>query len=127
MATFKPIKTTQEKLSQAAYIAGQLIFTTDTKRIYIDISDNTDGSGRLLVSENNIVDVALDNDGITLNFIRANGAIVKHSIVIPTDSELNAESINPIQNKIVTNKFSEVEGLLNQKSGVQIVKWEAND
>lgn len=125
MAKFKPIKTTQEKLSQVAYVAGQLIFTMDTKRLYIDISESS--NGRLLVSENNIVDVALDSDGKTFNFIRENGTVIKHSITIPADLELNAESANPIQNKTVTNKFSEVEGLLNQKSVVQIIKWEAND
>lgn len=114
MAKFKPIKTTQEKLSQVAYVAGQLIFTMDTKRLYIDISESS--NGRLLVSENNIVDVALDSDGKTLRFTRENGSIISHSITIPTitiDSEFNTGSQNPVQNKVITEEINKINALIN--------------
>ena len=86
------------------------------KRIYIDISDNADGSGRLMVSENNIVDVTLDSDGKTLIFARANGSTFSHSIVIPTitiDSEFNTGSENPVQNKVIAQKINEIVNSIN--------------
>ena len=52
---FKPIKTTSEKLVTISKKAGQLIFVTDKKRLYIDISSAD--NGRLLVSADSFIDV----------------------------------------------------------------------
>ena len=103
---FKPYRTTQDNLSKIPYKAGQLIFTTDTKRIYIDISDAE--SGRLLASADSFIDVNLGNDKRTLTFIRPDGTTEQVSIVFDIDTELDSTSINPVQNSVVALKINEL-------------------
>lgn len=112
MATnvFKPYKTTQANLSKIAYKAGQLIFTTDTKRIYIDISNNA--SGRLLVSADTVIDVDLGADKRTLTFTKADGSTVQHTIVIDIDNILDESSINPIQNSVVATAIAQLQSAI---------------
>lgn len=38
---FKPYKILETQLSSLPIVAGQIIFTTDTKRIYLDVDNNT--------------------------------------------------------------------------------------
>lgn len=38
---FKPYRTLESQVSSLPIVAGQIIFTTDTKRIYLDIDSNT--------------------------------------------------------------------------------------
>ena len=113
MATnvFKPYKTTQANLSKIAYKAGQLIFTTDTKRIYIDISNST--SGRLLVSADTVIDVNLGADKRTLTFTKADGSTIQHTIVIDIDSTLDKSSINPVQNSAVATAIAQLQSAIN--------------
>lgn len=103
---FKPYKTTQENLNKIPYKAGQLIFTTDTKRIYIDNSDAE--GGRLLASADSFIDVTLNNDKRTLVFTRLDGTIETISIVVEIDDKLDIYSLNPIQNAAVAEKFNEI-------------------
>lgn len=103
---FKPYRTTQDSLSKIPYKAGQLIFTTDTKRIYIDISDVA--SGRLLVSADSFINVTLGTDKRKLTFTKADGTAEEVTIVIDIDNELDEYSMNPIQNAAVASKINEI-------------------
>lgn len=49
------------------------------------------------------------------------------TLIIPVDSSLSNSSENPVQNKLITTKFNDINNTITQKSQVQIIKWEAND
>ena len=100
---FRPIKTTSEKLVSIQRKAGQLIFVTDKKRLYIDISSAE--NGRLLVSADSFIDVSCD-DGKTLTFVKADGTSASAAIAV--DDKLLADSANAVQNKVVHAKITEV-------------------
>lgn len=104
---FKPIKTTNEKLVTISKKAGQLIFVTDKKRLYIDISSAD--TGRIMVSADSFIDVSCD-DGKTLIFTKADGQTASAAIAV--DSSLLANSTNAVQNKVVKAKIDEVLNLI---------------
>lgn len=108
---FKPIKTTNEKLVTISKKAGQLIFVTDKKRLYIDISSAD--TGRIMVSADSFIDVSCD-DGKTLTFVKADGSSMSASIAV--DSSLLANSTNAVQNKVVKAKIDEVLTLISNNT-----------
>ena len=109
---FRPIKTTSEKLVSIQRKAGQLIFVTDKKRLYIDISSAE--NGRLLVSADSFIDVSCD-DGKTLTFEKADGTSASASIAV--DDKLLADSTNTVQNKVNHAKIAEVHNLISANTG----------
>ena len=109
---FRPIKTTSEKLVSIQRKAGQLIFVTDKKRLYIDISSAE--NGRLLVSADSFIDVSCD-DGKTLTFVKADGTSASASIAV--DDKLLADSTNAVQNKVIHAKVAEVLNLISANTG----------
>ena len=109
---FRPIKTTSEKLGTISRQAGQLIFVTDKKRLYIDISSAD--TGRLLVSADSFIDVSCD-DGKTLTFVKADGTSASASIAV--DDKLLADSTNAVQNKVIHAKIAEVLNLISANTG----------
>lgn len=108
---FKPIKTTNEKLVTISKKAGQLIFVTDKKRLYIDISSAD--TGRIMVSADSFIDVSC-NDGKTLTFVKADGSSMSASIAV--DNSLLANSTNAVQNKVVKAKIDEVLTLISNNT-----------
>lgn len=108
---FKPIRTTNEKLVTISKKAGQLIFVTDKKRLYIDISSAD--TGRIMVSADSFIDVSCD-DGKTLTFVKADGSSMSASIAV--DSSLLANSTNAVQNKVVKAKIDEVLTLISNNT-----------
>lgn len=108
---FKPIKTTNEKLVTISKKAGQLIFVTDKKRLYIDISSAD--TGRIMVSADSFIDVSCD-DGKTLTFVKADGSSMSASIAV--DNSLLANSTNAVQNKVVKAKIDEVLTLISNNT-----------
>ena len=108
---FKPIKTTSEKLVTIQRKAGQLIFVTDKKRLYIDIP-SAEG-GRLMVSADSFIDVSC-TDGKTLNFTKADGTTLSAAITV--DNSLLANSTNAVQNKVVKAKIDEVLKLISDNT-----------
>lgn len=109
---FRPIKTTSEKLVSIQRKSGQLIFVTDQKRLYIDISSAE--NGRLLVSADSFIDVSCD-DGKTLTFVKADGTSASASIAV--DDKLLADSTNAVQNKVIHAKVAEVLNLISANTG----------
>ena len=107
---FKPYRVVQADLVKVPCKAGQLIFTTDTKRIYIDISDAE--SGRLLASADSFIDVTLGNDKRSLTFTKANGQTEVVTIVVDIDDAFDEFSLNPIQNAVVSKKIDEILDLI---------------
>ena len=62
MALFKPYKITSDKLEDLAIQEGQIIITTDTKKLYVDVSDTE----RIEVtSDAEVEDVTLASLGVT--------------------------------------------------------------
>ena len=96
---FRPYRMSKSQLANFPCKAGQLIFTTDTKRLYIDVTSTA--SGRLEVSADAIVNADLGTDKRTLTFTKADGSSFSHTIVVDIDGELDTQSINPIQNSAV--------------------------
>lgn len=96
---FRPYKMLSSRLNDFACVQGQLIFTTDTKRLYIDTTNAK--AGRLEVSADAVTNVELGTDKRTLTFTKADGSSFNHKIVIDVDSELDAQSLNPVQNAVV--------------------------
>ena len=112
---FKPIKTTSEKLVSIQKKAGQLIFVTDTYRLYID----TSSTERILVSADSFIDVSC-TDGKTLTFTKADGSVASAAIAV--DSSLSATSTNAVQNKTVYEKIQDVLQLIsNNTSAINTV------
>lgn len=97
---FRPYRMTSSQLNNFPCVQGQLIFTTDSKRIYIDTTNAK--TGRLEVTAEAITNVELGTDKRTLTFTKADGSTFNHKIVIDIDSELDAQSLNPVQNAVVS-------------------------
>lgn len=97
---FRPYRMTSSQLNNFPCVQGQLIFTTDSKRIYIDTTNAK--TGRLEVAAEAITNVELGTDKRTLTFIKADGSTFNHKIVVDIDSELDAQSLNPVQNAVVS-------------------------
>lgn len=75
MAQFKPFKITNAQLANLAKAEGQLIITTDTKKIYLD----TSATERVLLNEDiDIVTYQLTKNGSTITLTGSDGS---HSIV----------------------------------------------
>lgn len=97
---FRPYRMTSSQLNNFPCVSGQLIFTTDSKRIYIDTTDTK--AGRFEVAAEAITNVELGTDKRTLTFAKADGSTFNHKIVVDIDSELDAQSLNPVQNAVVS-------------------------
>lgn len=97
---FRPYRMTSSQLNNFPCVQGQLIFTTDSKRIYIDTTNAK--AGRLEVAAEAITNVELGTDKRTLTFTKADGSTFNHKIVVDIDSELDAQSLNPVQNAVVS-------------------------
>lgn len=67
MAKFKPYKLLSSKLSSLPIVEGQLILTTDTKKLYFDIDSKT----RILVNSDAVVGLTVS--GKTVTYTKANG------------------------------------------------------
>lgn len=67
MAIFKPYKITSDQLTTFPIVEGQLIYTTDTHKNYLDI----DSSNRILIGSEAIVDIDYENGFLT--YTDANG------------------------------------------------------
>ena len=67
MAKFKPYKLLSSKLSSLPIVEGQLILTTDTKKLYFDIDSKT----RILVNSDAVVGFTVS--GKTVTYTKANG------------------------------------------------------
>ena len=97
---FRPYRMTSSQLNNFPCVQGQLIFTTDDRRIYIDTTNAK--AGRLEVAAEAITNVELGTDKRTLTFTKADGSTFNHKIVVDIDSELDAQSLNPVQNAVVS-------------------------
>lgn len=97
---FRPYRMTSSQLNSFPCVQGQLIFTTDDRRIYIDTTNAK--AGRLEVAAEAITNVELGTDKRTLTFTKADRSTFNHKIVVDIDSELDAQSLNPVQNAVVS-------------------------
>lgn len=81
MAQFKPYKLTSAQLDGLAKAEGQLIITTDTKKIYLD----TSATERILLNEDvNVVTYELSKNGSSITLTGSNG----HSTMVTDDNTI---------------------------------------
>ena len=112
---FRPYKMLSSRLNDFACVQGQLIFTTDTKRLYIDTTNTK--AGRLEIAAEAITDVELGTDKRTLTFTKADGSVVNHKIVVDIDDELDEYSLNPIQNAVVAAAIKALQSTTSTNTG----------
>ena len=96
MALFKPVKTTNTRLSSLSIKEGQLILVTDTKKLYFDISS----SQRILVSGDSVVSFSVS--GSTVTFTRADGTT--GTFTIDAGASYTAGAGIDITNDVISNK-----------------------
>lgn len=87
-------------LSKANLQAGEIAFTTDTKKLYISNTDEP---------INNNTTYAISKSGSTITLTGSDGStstVNDSDTKVTIDSSLSSTSTNPIQNKVVYNAIN---------------------
>lgn len=105
MAQFKPYKLTSQQLANLTKAEGQLIITTDTKKLYLD----TSATERILLNEDvDIVTYELTKNGNTITLTGSNG---QSTMVTDTDTtyEVVTTSKDGLMSKDMLTKLNGIE------------------